>query len=206
MKKKVLRVLALPLLAGLVTVSSYGQEQKNGSQKINNANGEPGLIVFQKESSYRLQDANTLFKNQLQTGDNDTFVQIKSETDNLGYVHHKYQLRHNDIGVEFATYTIHAKNGRVSTMSGEFYNLKDVNTIPQITKEQGLQAAINHIGAESYLWDNTEAASRLEYTKPEGELVLLPNLEHQGKDTANNATLISTIFMQYNPSAEVLCT
>ena len=189
MKKKVLRVLALPLLAGLVTVSSYGQEQKNGSQKTNNANGEPGLIVFQKESSYRLQDANTLFKNQLQTGDNDTFVQIKSETDNLGYVHHKYQLQHNGIDVEFATYTLHAKNGTVNTMSGEFYNLRNVNTIPQITKAQGFQAAINHIGAQSYLWDNAEAANRLEYTQPEGELVLLPNLDYQGKDTANNAYL-----------------
>ncbi len=189
MKKKLLRVFALPLLAGLVTASSYGQEQKNDSQKINNANGEPGLIVFQKESPYKLQDANTLFKNQLQAGDNDTFVQIKSETDNLGYVHHKYQLQHDGIDVEFATYTLHAKNGRVNTMSGEFYNLKDVNTIPQITKEQGFQSAINHIGAESYLWDNADAANRLGYTKPEGELVLLPNLDYQGKDTANNAYL-----------------
>lgn len=189
MKKKVLRVLALPLLAGLVSTSSYGQEQKNLSEKINNANGEPSLIVFQKESSYRLQDANTLFKNQLQSGENDTFVQIKSETDNLGYVHHKYQQKYNGVAVEFATYTLHAKNGRVNTMSGEFYNVKDVNTTPVLTKEQGLQAALNHIGAQSYMWDNVEAANKLGYTKPEGELVLLPNLDYQGKNTANNAYL-----------------
>ncbi len=186
MKKQVLRAFAIPMLFALTCASSYGQEQKNDQR---NTNGEPSLMVFQEESSYRLQDANAIFKNQLSTGENDGFVQIKSESDELGFTHQKYQQQYNGINVEFATYTLHARNGKVSTMSGEFYDIKGVNTTPVLTKKQGLQAAINHIGAQSYLWDNVEVANQMGYSKPEGELVLLPNMEGQSKETSKNAQL-----------------
>jgi len=54
---------------------------------------------------------------------------------------------YNNIAVEFATYTLHAKNGRVNTMSGEFYNVDNVNTTPVLTKDQGFQEAKDLYGA-----------------------------------------------------------
>ncbi|WP_055447390.1 M4 family metallopeptidase [Lacinutrix mariniflava] len=187
MKKNSFKTLLLSGFAALVCASSYGQDRV--AQKVNGDNGQPSLVVFSKDASYSMQDVNTVLAEQLKTRNSDSFTQIKSETDDIGFLHQKYQQHYNGIPVEFATYTFHGKNGKVVSISGEYYELDGINVTPTLNKEQGFQSAINHIGAQSYLWENVTAANQMDYTKPQGELVLLPNLSAQGKDASKNAQL-----------------
>ncbi|WP_452225540.1 M4 family metallopeptidase [Lacinutrix chionoecetis] len=187
MKKNSFKKVLFIFLAALISVASFGQNKV--AQQVNGDNGQPSLIVFSKEASYSMQDVNSVLAEQLKTRNSDSFTQIKSETDNIGFVHQKYQQHYNGIPVEFATYTFHGKNGKVVSISGEYYELDGINTTPTLNKMQGFQSAINHIGAQSYLWQNITAASQMGYTKPEGELVLLPNFEAQGKELSKNAQL-----------------
>lgn len=59
-------------------------------------------------------------------------------------------------------------------MSGEFYSLDNVNTNPTLSNQQAFEKAIRQIGAKSYLWENPLEAAAFDYSKPIGELVLLP--------------------------------
>ncbi|WP_264520107.1 M4 family metallopeptidase [Flavobacterium sp. N1994] len=167
--------LRLIVLVSLFTFSSYAQEgDKNVKQKIMDEKGNISLITFNEKSSYKSGDFNQVFKDQLKLKNNSSFQKTSTETDQKGYVHEKFQLFHKGVKVEFASYTLHSKNGSLVSMSGETYPLENINTIPTLSTQQAFTKALNQIDAKSYLWDNPTEAAAFSYTKPDGELVLLP--------------------------------
>ncbi len=173
--KKQLRSLTSITALSLFTLSAFAQEtDKNVSKKEKNEKGTPTFIAFNESSTYKSSDARTIFKQQLGLKDNQNLTKLKSVTDELGYTHERFQMYHQGIKVEFATYDLHSKNGKVKTMSGEFYNIDNIQTSPSINAQAALQKAIGHLGATKFLWDNSAEASAMNYSKPQGELVFLP--------------------------------
>jgi bacillolysin len=173
--KKQLQSVASVMTLSLFTISVFAQEtDKLVSKKEKNGNGTPAFIAFKESSNYKSSDAKTIFKEQLGLKENQNFSKIKGESDDLGFTHDKYQLFHKGIKVEFATYLLHSKNGKVSSMNGAYFNIGDINTNPSLNASSALQKAISHLGATEFLWDNYAEASEMKYAKPKGELVLLP--------------------------------
>jgi bacillolysin len=163
------------VIVSLLTATSYAQEgDKNVKQKLTDEKGNPTLITFTKNTTYKSSDFEQVFKEQLNLKNNSSYQKIATENDRSGFVHEKFQLFHNGVKVEFATYTLHSKNGILISMSGESYPLEKINTKPKLSKQQAFTRALNQIGAKTYLWDNPAEAAAFDYTKPEGELVLLP--------------------------------
>jgi hypothetical protein len=68
----------------------------------------------------------------------------------------KFQLFHQGIKVEFSTYTVHSRLGKIESMSGELYQLDNVNSRQSISKEKA-DLALTQIGATNYLWDSAES-------------------------------------------------
>ena len=184
MKKNYFRSFLFSSLVILGVTSINAQEKENLiKQKIAGSNGNPTLIVFNKSSTYNLSQSKQILKEQLSLKQNDDFKKLKSETDKIGFVHEKHQQYFKGVKVEFGTYTLHSKKGRVESISGEYYESNNVNVSPKLSKGQAFQAALSHIGAQSYLWEDVAASKELGYKKPEGELVLLPvfdNLKKKG--------------------------
>ncbi|MFK7001425.1 M4 family metallopeptidase [Flavobacterium oreochromis] len=173
--KKQLHSVASMMALSLVTLSTVAQESNRYvGVKEKSSNGTPSFISFRQSSVYKTSDVKTLFKEQLGLRTNQDFAKMKSDSDNLGFSHDKYQLYHKGIKVEFATYSVHSKNGRVNSMNGEYYNIGDIDINPSIKADIALQKAITHLGAQEFLWDNFAEANANKYTKPQGELVLLP--------------------------------
>lgn len=173
MKKQLTNVASVVALS-LFSISTFAQADKNVSQMEKNENGTATFISFKESSNYKNSDFQALFKSQLGLKQNQSFSKIKSEVDNLGFTHEKFQLYHQGIKVEFATYNIHSKNGKVSVMNGEYYNIGSINVVPSISANLALQKAKAHIGASKYLWENPIEASAMNYSMPTGELVILP--------------------------------
>lgn len=171
-------ILSKGILAVVVTLFStliYAQTANRVvKEKISSHNGLPSLITFNEKSTYKTNDYQQVFVEQLGLKSNSNFTKIKSETDNIGFTHEKFQLFHQNIKVEFATYILHTKAGKIESMNGDFCKLDNVNIVAQITANKAFEIAKNHIGATQYLWENTREAVELEYQKPAGELVLLP--------------------------------
>lgn len=186
MKKKLL--FNSVVIAGLTLFSFQAHAQDSGKdvkKRINDEKGKPTLIVFKENSSYHASDHRKLFKEQLKVNDRTSFLKVKSENDNAGYKHDKYQMFYNGVKVEFATYTIHSEGEQLQSMSGEYYRIEDVDTNPGIPKDAAFRKALNQIGAKSYLWEDPASASIIGYEKPEGELVLLPTLKVKQVDEKN---------------------
>ncbi|MFT5715391.1 MAG: bacillolysin [Flavobacterium sp.] len=182
MRRKLLSKVTVLAAISLFALETSAQDaNKNVKQKIVDQNGKPSFIEFNENSSYKSNDSQKTFKEQLGLDNNSSFSRVKTETDNSGYMHEKFQLSYKGIKVEFGTYSLHSKNGKLISMSGEYYDIKEVLTTPAISKETAFQKAVNHIGASTYLWDNLENAAKIGYEKPEGELVLLPSMADQGE-------------------------
>ncbi|OXA83210.1 peptidase M4 [Flavobacterium columnare] len=173
--KKQLQSVASMMALSLVTLSTVAQESNKYVQlKEKNENKTPSFVSFKESSVYKTSDVKILFKEQLGLKSNQDFAKMKSDSDNLGFSHEKYQLYHKGIKVEFATYSVHSKNGRVNSMNGEYYNIGDIDVNPSIKADAALQRAISHLGAQEFLWDDFAEANVNKYSKPQGELVLLP--------------------------------
>ncbi|SEA17511.1 Por secretion system C-terminal sorting domain-containing protein [Flavobacterium gillisiae] len=175
MKTTLLGKIALFASVSLLTLQTNAQDaSKNVKQKFIDQRGKPSLIIFNEKSSYKESDSQKAFKEQLDLKDNSNYTKTKSEKDKLGFLHEKFQLFHQGVKVEFSTYTLHSKSGKLESMSGEFYQLENVNINATLSKEQAFNSALKEIGATKYLWDSQADAKLIDYKKPEGELVLLP--------------------------------
>jgi bacillolysin len=184
MKNKLLQKGFILIIFSFSTFTLLAQEgDKNVLKKITNEKGIPTLITFNSKSTYKTSDYQQLFKDQLGIKDNSNFTKIKSETDKLGVSHDKFQLFHNGIKVEFATYTLHSSAGKLNSMSGEFYKTDLLNAIPTLSQEQAFAKALQQIGAQKYLWEIPEDAKMFNYKKPVGELVWLPILDGDNSNT-----------------------
>lgn len=184
MKRKLPKIL----VAGIIftfSASAFAQiaadKDKRISQKSVSENGQPSLITFSEVSSYRSSEAQKVFKEQLGLKDTQSFSKIKTETDKQGYVHEKFQLYDQGIKVEFANYTLHSKGGKLVSMNGEYYNIKNVKTAPKLSSQEAFNKALSYTRATEYLWDKPQDAVEMGYQKPKGELVLLPAMEEQGE-------------------------
>lgn len=187
MKTKLLGKIMLFASVSFLALETNAQEtDKNVKQKITDEKGEPTLILFSEKSIYKTSDSQKVLKEQLGLKENSNFSKVKTETDDLGFLHEKFQLSHKGLKVEFSTYSLHSKKSKLESMNGEFYQLEDVNTNPSLTYEQALTKAISQIGAKEYLWEKPLEAAAIDYTKPSGELVLLPMMDDDKSSKKNN--------------------
>jgi bacillolysin len=201
MKKNLLGKITLLTAVSLFALKTSAQEaDKNVKQKVTDENGTPTLILFNDNSTYKTGEYTKTFKEQLNLKDNSKFSRVKLESDKSGYSHEKFQLYHQGIKVEYGTYSLHSKNGKLTSMSGEYYDIKDKETTPTISREVALQKAIRQIGASKYLWENPENASKIGYKKPEGELVFLPSMKDQGEKTNTQDVTLAYKFDIYATS------
>ncbi len=182
----------------LFAFSAFAQDaDKNVNQKIQEKNQLPSFITFKENSTYRSGDFQQVFTEQLGLKQNQVFTSTKSEVDQIGYTHQKFQLFHDGIKVEYATYTLHSKNGKLESMNGAFYTIVDVTSIPSISSLTAFNRATAHIGATKYLWETPEEAAFMNYQQPQGELVFLPSMKEQGLERTSDKVRLAYKFDIY---------
>ncbi|BCY27933.1 M4 family metallopeptidase [Flavobacterium okayamense] len=157
---------ALSFLVFSLSVTSQNREEKSlTNQKFLRINEEispeKALKVFSMEFKLNKEVS---------------FSKVSSNVDKVGFIHEKYQQFYKGLKVEFGTAIVHSKDGKARLVNGELYAIENQNIQPNLNSEQGLAKAIQYINAESYLWENEVQSKIMDYVKPDGELLLLPNL------------------------------
>ncbi|WP_196895792.1 M4 family metallopeptidase [Aureivirga marina] len=191
MKKNYVSPLVFSLFCAFsLTVSA--QQRDAVKNQHTDAFGTPKFINFQEDVNLSQKNIQSAFSEYLKLNPEDTFIKIKQFNDDLGFIHEKYQQYYKGIKVEFATYSAHFKSGKLNSMNGEMYRIKDLNTSPSISASQAFNNALRHIGATNYLWEYPQSAKAMDnYEKPQGELVIIPNYEtvENGRDIEDNVKL-----------------
>ncbi len=117
------------------------------------------------------------------------FVIVKQFSDELGYTHYKLRQTYRNIPIEFSGIHVHAKNGTVKLINGDFFPVPTLNTRPSISATTALQRALQYVGAGKYLWENPDEARIMNYNRPQGELVILPDFHHKDSKSYSGANL-----------------
>ena len=177
-----LKLATCLLLFGAVI--SQAQTGKQAIQEvIKNEKGNPILVSFTAKNDYNKGQFQQLFQETMNANADMSFQLITAETDQLGQLHEKYQAYYKGVKVEFLTYSIHSKAGKVQTISGEGLPLTNLTTRPVLAPQTAFDLALKQIGATTYLWQNPAEAAVFNYSKPQGELVLLPQLNEKTNQT-----------------------
>lgn len=155
--------------SAVVSAQNKNDEKRNVKQP-------PSLVVFDASQSYSLQNSTQILKEVLNPSSETSFTTLKQEQDPLGFTHQKMQEYYKGVKVEFGTVILHSKNGIVESLSNEFYEIQDFDVTPTVSNTQAFNNAVNHIGAQHYMWEYPDDAKKMDnYEKPKGELVIIPD-------------------------------
>ncbi|RZJ53258.1 MAG: T9SS type A sorting domain-containing protein [Flavobacterium sp.] len=198
MKSTLPKIVGTTVAALTFSLSAFAQQtDKRINQKSLSENGQPSLITFNDKSTYKGSDYEKVFKEQLALKDNQSFSKIKTVSDRQGFTHEKFQLYEQGIKVEFASYTLHSKNGKLESMNGEFYKIENAKVKPSLSAQEAFNRAVAQTGAKTYLWDSPQDAAAMDYVKPKGELVFLPDMESQGTQRTTDKVRLAYKFDIY---------
>ncbi|GGG38044.1 M4 family metallopeptidase [Hymenobacter glacieicola] len=186
------------LLLGGLTSTTLAQDFSRVQSKVLHDNGTPYMVQFRSAAmAYKLSEASKVLREQLQLTTDDQMLRAKTTTDELNYVHEKYQQFYKGIKVEHAAYTVHAQKGDVTSISGQFERISGLNVTPSLTASAALERAMSFVGATKYMWQDAAEEAGLKQLennpaatyKPQGELVIVRNQRSNNPLTAGKATL-----------------
>ncbi|MEZ4829304.1 MAG: M4 family metallopeptidase [Bacteroidia bacterium] len=158
--------LSIVLLSGLIMAHAQGTRPEVPAKS-------PQFITF--DQAVPLTRAQESFEQNLSLKETDELRSMDTFQDNLGYSHEKFQQYYQGVKVEGATYTIHSQSGNIKLMSGFFADVKDVNVSPSLSAQAAFSAALGHVGATRYMWQEPAIAGHPAEEMPQGELVVLPD-------------------------------
>ncbi|MEL6558006.1 MAG: T9SS type A sorting domain-containing protein [Bacteroidota bacterium] len=126
------------------------------------------LIELNRSLSISMDQSGEILQKELTKGQQGYgFERIGTESDELGYTYDIFQETYNGLKVEFAVQKLHSFQGKLRTISGDFYNTTGLDLNPKINAETAFKNAVQFIGADKYLWEDEKSASIMDdYENP----------------------------------------
>ena len=154
------------------------------------ADGSPQLIRLAASTGQALRqlplDSRQLLRQELALRPADDLRPLRTETDELGQLHERFQQYYNGVKVEHGQFTVHRAAG---LLSGEFKPVPAaLSTKPALGEAAALRAALATVGARRYMWDDAAAEAGLRRVsqdaaasyRPTGELVVVEDYRQGG--------------------------
>ncbi len=114
----------------------------------------PHLIEFTGQESYTLQDIDQVFVKYYPIKEGYTYKITNTIQDELGYTHKRYQFYFKGQKVIGSTLIAHLYKGHLKSINGHFYQV--LNQKASVTKEAALQLTLDHVKAQTYMWEIKE--------------------------------------------------
>jgi Zn-dependent metalloprotease len=167
---KLFTVLGLSFLS----FDSFSQDYFKQVEK--DAKGSVKFAVI--DQSKLSSDANpSMLRKALNMRTDDDLKLLQTETDDQGFTHNKHQQFYKGVKVEYGTYITHTKNGILNVINGDFKQVGTINTTPALDEKAALQAAMNYVGAKSYMWQLPEEEAWLKESNNDNHATFLPKGE-----------------------------
>ena len=141
-----------------------------------------GPIIRPLAGRPALAQVQQVLRQELALTPNDNLLLLRTETDELGGVHERFQQYYRGVKVEHGVVSAHAQAGRIESVSGELERRAAMPAVqPALSEAAALHQAKRAVGARVYKWElpgeeralkNMTANPRATYV-PKGELVLV---------------------------------
>jgi Zn-dependent metalloprotease len=137
-------------------VLSFGlfSQVKDEEIVLKDQKGKPSLIKF-KDTKVNSDEfaVKSFLKTQFELSVNDNY---KSEETIIEqeFKSEKFQQYYRGMKVEYGILKVVSRNNKLKTINGRHVEIKEINTIPKLTEEEALKIALDHVGAERYMWQD----------------------------------------------------
>ena len=157
------------------------QKIKEIAQNVDKA----GWVYLKSEKKLKSDDVFDKYKDAFGLTVNDEMIKVRTQKDELGMTHIKYQQYYKGIPVEHFTYLIHDRNGVAEIANGEVLENLDLNVKPLISNEEAFKLAVNSFDSKKWAWENSDSENdSFEAdlsSKPNGELLIIDKLIDEKK-------------------------
>lgn len=193
--KRILFLLTL-CLTGWATTSHAQDAQRQAIQAICQPGSTVGWMELKEEVNLSHEAFFKEAKTALQLADHDEFILKKSNTDDLGISHFRYEQFAHGYRVHGAEYFLHELDERVYVANGKLATNLENPELVTMTEEEALARALKAVPSQKYHWHN-HRLEKLHREKcndphatffPEGELIWLRR-NAGGDFTADNLRL-----------------
>lgn len=159
----------------------------------------PFMVTFDIErvDGHSISEAKSLIENFLELKTNeDRFEYSKTIKIKNNIEYQRFEQFYRDIKVEHGDYVALAKEGKLASLNGEYYDIDQIKTIPSLSEEEALELAKQAVGGSHFSWDflednyngviAPELAARwhtmYEAYSPQTELVIVDDFDETGNN------------------------
>ncbi|MFH2094223.1 MAG: M4 family metallopeptidase, partial [Bacteroidota bacterium] len=159
MKRIILSILAILIIPCYVFSQEFqGKEADRiipGSAKLRyyQHTDVPAYVEFSKGKEPLFTGAESCLGLFLKNSQEAGMVLKDESSDRLGMKHYRYQPTWNGIPVEFSSYLVHVKDGKIISMNGDFPDAVKTNMNWALTSGEALEKARQYVDAETYKWE-----------------------------------------------------
>jgi Zn-dependent metalloprotease len=122
--------------------------------KIDEKQNAPVEVRFKEDQQVSVTTFFEGYRQAFAWSENNKAIQIKELRDNLGQTHYRIKQHYKGIELAEVQYLLHEKEGSVTYAHGKLIHGLDLDVTPVLSEEEALRRALDHIGAESYMWEN----------------------------------------------------
>lgn len=173
MKKQILVLLGIFYFSSAFAQKAIDFKQIEGVELLRQTEHQkyPSYLRLDMEHAFRVEFFSEWLQKTFFLPPGVHFKLLRSESDQIGMTHFRYQQYLFDVPVEGGIYMAHVKDERVVAMNGL---ILDVSTMEKpkasISGEQSVKRALDYIPSEKYIWEDSPSLHGL----PTAELMIVP--------------------------------
>ncbi len=178
-------LLATLFVAFPAAVAQQSSADKVQSIERNKLDNTPKTIVFNTAAGWQTGQEQALFSQYLSLGAEGKMLLKNETTTKMGITTARYSQYYKGLNVVHGEFILVSRAGNIQYAQGNFYDIKhELNATPGITEGIALGYALEHIGAQKYMWQvpGMEAHIQQLYHRadtsylPHGKLVWIEDL------------------------------
>ncbi len=186
MKKLILVVSLLLITFSIFSQTYYGKDAQAiipGSEMVvkDAVLKTPSFIRFAKGGEILFNQFETWLTDHIKISSDMGLTLIRTEKDELGFVHYRYQQTYKGVPIHSNIFVIHVKEGMIESMNGQLFGSMDASATASITEKDALNKALAFVGADIYKWQIPAEEELLKYIQnnqkasyyPKGELMMV---------------------------------
>ena len=113
----------------------------------------PSLIHFSQGKELELSQVSSFLSNYFEGNQVFSLRLVGQQSDELGFVHYRYQQILDNTPVAYAYYVVHAKDNKVVSMNGLLFDRIGSSSI-SLNAVKALENAKEFVSAKEYMWEN----------------------------------------------------
>jgi Zn-dependent metalloprotease len=129
--------------------------------RTNEKNTFPDYILFNENKQFNYSKFSNWVSSYVYSVEKFNSKLISETVDKIGFVHYKYQQFFEGKEIEGAVYTLHTKDSKIISFSGNIYTNINVENSSVLSSENAIQIAKNEMKADLYKWELVSEENQL---------------------------------------------